>query len=366
MDIEKRIKIIKALNSDYEIQKEAGLFTAITSVIGASFSDVFNPDDISGSLMKIATTAVMGYFFGIWWSLATAVLQYGFGIDIKVILQTINSVLSSFISTVFNSGTQNQVNTDKASEELTDEVMIASNITGPQLEEPIGNMITAAQKDMLVKEAGIGGLAKLFGGSLKGFMTVSSGGFIRKVIGTIIKGLLAGAGIGVGASALMRGVSPSSNSSSETIGLPEISFNRNDSREVGTKKQRDTRKANKTLRHYVGRSSGAGETPHINDANDKDEGSEAWYMPNNSGDFGRTLWNWVFDIYPDMNNSAEDILYGNFVNVYDSIKPDFYKYNDRSVLNTSGSVVRIPKTIKGKRVQTVKNIVDIILDSIRV
>jgi len=366
LDIDKRIKILKAINEPYDIEKEAGLFTAITSVIGAAFSDVFNPEDISGSLMKIATTAVMGYFFGIWWSIATAVLQYGFGIDIKVILTTINSILSKFISTVFSSGTQREVDVDRASEELTAEVMDAANVSGPSLDEPIGNVITADQQYELVKQGGIGGLARLFGGSLKGFMQTTSGGFLKKIIGTIIKGLLVGSGIGVGTAAVMRGTKPGARNLSETLPVPDILPDFGDAKETVPTPKRTPQRIGKSVKSYVGRPSNEGRTYHVNDADVNGEGTEAWYIPNNTGDFGRTIWGWIFAIYPDAPPAAEQIIYNKFIPVYNSMKSDFLKYNERANLNTAGSYVRIPKTIKGKRVHTVKDIVDIILDSIKV
>lgn len=358
LDINKRIELLESISSN-ELKKEAGMFSAITSIISSVFSDVFNINDISGSLMRIATTAVMGYFFGIWWSIATAILQYGFGIDIEVILNTIVSVLSKFISTVFNSNKQDEIDVDKASEQLADEVMKTSNVSGPTLEEPIGNIITANKKESLIKEAGIG--SKLFGSSLKAFMTTSSGGFLKKLIGTIIKGLLVGSGIGVGTAAAMRSIKPGQHASSETIALPEISLNRKDRHPKETKKN-----TSKSLRSYMGPPSGEGKSYHLNDADENSEGQEAWFIPNKTSDFGRTIYNWIFAVYPDISNSAETILYDNFMKVYNSIKRDFNRYNKNMELYTNGAYVRIPKTINGKRIHTVKDIVDIILDSIRV
>jgi len=360
LNIEKRIKILKALTESKEIQKEAGMFTAITSIIGAAFGDVYNPEDVSGSLMKIATTAAMGYFFGMWWSIATAVLQYGFGIDIKVILTTITSVLSKFIYTVFGSGKQDTVDVDRASEQLTEEVMTESNISGLELDEQIGNIITAEHKNMIVKEAGLGGLTRMFGGSLKSFMTTSSGSFLKKIIGTIIKGLLIGSGIGVGTAAVIRGTKPGARNLSETLPVPDIF---KDKKNVIKSKVKTTPKS---IINYVGKPSGAGISYHQNDADKNDEGSEAWYIPNNSGDFGKVVWNWIFTIYPDISKTAEQLLHSNFMQVYNSIKQDFYKYNKNKNLNMAGTYVRIPKTIKGKRIHTVKDIVDVVLNSITV
>lgn len=357
MDIDKRIKILKAINTPYDIEKEAGLFTAITSVIGASFSDVFNPDDISGSLMRIATTAAMGYFFGVWWSIATAVLQYGFGIDIKTILTSINYILSKFISTVFSSGKQNEVDVDKATEQLTTKIMEASNISGSKLDEPIENIVNADQQYQLIKQAGIG--SWFLKGSLKGFMKTTSGGFLRKLIGTIIKGLLVGAGIGVGTAAVMRGTKPGVKNLSETIPVP---FGDNSEKSVSKSIQKKHRKS---IQDYLGAPSNEGRTYHVNDADIEGEGSEAWYIPNNTGDFGETIWNWIFTIYPNASPSAEQIVYNNFLQIYSSIKSDFMKYNERVNLTNSGNYVRIPKTIKGKRIHTIKDIVDLILSHIQ-
>jgi len=359
LDIDKRIKILKAINEPYDIKKEAGLFTAITSVIGASFSDVFNPNDISGSLMKIATTAVMGYMFGMWWSIATAVLQYGFGIDIKTILTVINDVLSKFISTVFSSGNHKEIDVDRTTENLTTEVMDLSNISGPKLEEPIGNIITANQQNEFIKQAGIG--SKLLGGSLKAFMKTTSGGFLRRLIGTIIKGLLVGSGIGIGTAAVIRGTKPGAKSLTETLPVSSILPDFENKEEKS-----DKRMVSKSLINYVGRPSNEGRTYHVNDADVEGEGTEAWYIPNNTGDFGKTIWNWIFVVYPNMPPSAEQIIYNNFVQIYSSILSDFLNYNEKEKLNVYGSYVRIPKVIKNKSIHTIKDIVDIILNSIKV
>jgi hypothetical protein len=357
LESSKRIKILKALNEDCYIKKEAGMFTAITSLISAAFSDVFNPNDISGSLMKIVTTATMGYFFGFWWSALTAILQYGFGVDLETILTTINNILSKFISTIFNNNQQDKVNVDKASEQLTEEVLKQSNISGPTLEEPVGNFITAEQQNFIIKEAaGAGLLSKVFSGGLKGFMRSSSGGFIRRIIGTLIKGLLVGAGIGVGTSAVLRGTKPRqyTKEDSDTITQPE---------KEDVSSERDNSKK-RTLKYYAGPFSGQGKTYHLNNANKDGEGNEAWYIENKTGDFGKTIWNWIFTVYPNMNKKAEAILYDNFMRIYNSLKKEFLQYNNQKSLNAFGEYVRIPKTLQGKRIHTIKDIVDLILESL--
>ncbi len=352
MKIQDRIDVIKNINSlSQPLVKEAGLISGLAQ----AFSAVFNPNEPVASIAKILTNFTFGYYLGLPWAIMVAILQYGFGIHIGNVLEKLSSVVGEFF--VENKG--KKVNADIAADSLANKTISSLNLSEEQLNKPIDPRIIdfASKQDKLIKTAvGAGWVAKQ--------IAKSQGGFIVRMLKIIIKALLIGGGIGVAGSALSSGIKGLTDdvSKKETIS-PEPT------KPLSSRKRPDTQMpAARTPRrqnilNFVGPASGKGTAYHINDANENDEGREAWYVPNTSGDFGRMVWSWIFSVYPNMRSMVAQAIQRNFLRAYAPINTAIVRFNKGQNINIPGIPIRIPNRIGNKAIHNIKDLVDIVLSS---
>jgi len=364
MNQQERIKKIKALSENPLIIKEAGLIGMFSEALSATF----DPDDPKGSVAKIATSAALAYYFGLPWAIAGAILQYGFGIHVGTLLDT----LSGAFAYVFNKNKDTKVDPDQAANEMADITIKETGIPNQKLNEPIGEAIVNSvalannkHRNTLIKEAGAATvLAKWVAKS-------SKGGFIKTVLVKIFKALLAGAGIGVVGAAISRGVGLSGRTPSLFQSDDTKPSQTDSNRLVPTSKLPSSISLpgkispvqRRSILGHTGPASGAGQTHHVNDADQNDQGREAWYMPNTSGDFGRTVWGWIWQIYPSMNRAVAATIYQNYMRAFAPINAEIKRFNIGSNINYAGALVRIPPKIGNKELHSVKDIVDLTLSS---
>ena len=322
--------------------KEAGIIGALSSYVGT----VFDKNDIVGSIAKIATNTVLAYYLGIPWAIFGAIIQYGFNIDVS-------DILSKLVSTVvdyFTGHGDKPVDADATADALADKTIQTAGLPSDKLEQPISEemlSIAGFNRNSLIKEAG----AATFVASWLG---KTQGGFIKKVLFTIIKSIIIGGGLGVVGAAVaggIRGSLPGQPAAQpETPATPEPASG-ND-QPVPTTRRQPT-----SVLHYVGQSSGYGTDQHLNDADKNDTGANAWYATNDQGDFARTIWSWIFKVYPNMRRPVAVAIQQNYLRAVSPVIQTIRQFND----NMNSNLVRMPNKINGKSITSKKDVVDVVL-----
>jgi hypothetical protein len=323
-----------------ELIKEAGIVGALSEYA----STVFDKNDITGSIAKIATNTILAYYLGIPWAIFGAILQYGFDIDVSDIISKLVTVLVDF----FKGNGDKPVNPDATAEELADKTIKDAGLSDTQLEQPITDEVLNASgaysNNNLVKEGGAIGFAASWLGK-------TQGGFIKKILVTIIKSIILGGGIGIVGAGVASGIrgtqsptTPATPAGQPVAGQPATG-------------QPAVDQPRTNILNYVGSPSGYGMEPHLNDADKDDVGTNAWYAPNDQGDFARTIWSWLFKIYPNMRQAVAMAIQKNYLRAVAPVMQTIAQFND----DMNANLVRIPNKINNKPMTSKKDVVDAVL-----
>ena len=354
-----RTKLINRANEI--IIKEAFDFSSIENALKDTVSKLINPHDIVGSISQILFEGLIIAKFGPLWGLFTAVLDKGFNINIESVYRTVINLFKSHISTtqvtaenaessaadLANKAAQQLgITSDKASQTSIEDVLSA----GPEKAAMYYKL-----EEQLIKQANSKNIIKT--SSLLGF---ASGGFITSILKMLFKALLMGSLASLVGGAIVGGIRGNSNPAqpTQTVSTPSqqpVSTQQTSNIQApapNTPKPADMNTL-KSLYRQVGRASGQGEQKHINNADYEKGGTSAWYLKNDTGDFGEFLYDWIETIYPDMNNRFSRILQSRYNSIYTTIRSEFEQWSDGEDIDKVNAYIRVPPRFK-----TVKQIVD--------
>lgn len=337
-----RIKVINSINK----QAEFSLTNMLLDGLSSTFASI-QQDPITG-IAQILLEGIIFTQLGWMGAIITTILDVGLGINVKSLFNAIKTYIIPFM-------TQNlgkSINVDSASTQLTNSVISSLNVSPTdanktfgdvQQEKPelksVGNLFSKNEKDIIVKEAFLGGLLSKL--TLKG------------LIGSTIKALLIGAGFKSAGGAVVSGVK-------SMLGLDKETP-KNTTQTTDKKDQPDQLKEN-TILKYVGKPSGDEESNKVypNDAKKGDtEGGQSFYIIS-AGRFEDMMLDLVFRVYPNIKKEVARIIEKNFNKIVSQVKKEFVDWNDENI-DQRGTYIRVPTQINGKKLNSFKDIVDLIL-----
>ena len=339
MNKKSRIKLIKDINKQ-ALLKQAD----IAEILSSNFSSIIDKDHPYESILKIISTGVITRTFGLPWGVITAVLGTA-GIDINSVFSKLKEVLSSFFAT---NPTITNDNVDTHATNLANQVLQHSSISQETLQTELqpaeANELYFLKKYAGPIDSGVFSTLKSVLGLTSKTGRFSFGGLLSSILFAVIKSLFIGGGLTLGAEYLASKIrdkgKPAEQTSTQTI-------------------QQDQSKPKETsLLQYIKsitHSSGKGEVIHKNDSDVNNKGNYAWYVPSN-GDLSKTLYNWIFEIYPEIPNNMEDVISENYSKVINPLLAIIQKWNSENIKQLQE--VRIPNSFI-----TRKQIVDYILSS---
>ena len=354
-----RTKLINRANDI--IIKEAFDFSSIENVLKDTVSKLINPNDIVGSISQLLFEGLITAKFDFLWGLFTAVLDKGFNINVESVFRTVINLFKSHIST-------NQVtseNAESAASDLANKAAQQLGVTSDKaaqtsIEDLLGKgpektALVYKLEEQLIKQASSKELIKT--SSLLGF---ASGGFITSILKVLFKALLMGSLASLAGGAIVGGIRGNSNPSQPAQPILGPSQQPTSTQQTSniqapvpnTPKPIDI-KVLKSLNRQLGQPSGQGEQKHINNADYEKGGTSAWYLQNDTGDFGEFLYDWIDSVYPDMNDKFSRILQSRYNSIYTPIKFEFEQWSDGEDINKVNAYIRVPPRFK-----TVKQIVD--------
>ena len=342
MNKKSRIKLIKDINKQ-ALLKQAD----VAELLSSNFSSIIDKDHPYESILKIISTGVITRTFGLPWGIITVVLGTA-GIDINSIFSKLKEVLSSFFAT---NPTITNDNVDSHATNLANQVLQHSSISQETLQTEL-QPAEASQLDFLKKYAApidSGMFSKLT--SVLGLASktgkFSFGGLLSGILFAVIKALFIGGGLTLAAEYVASKIrdkgKPAEQSSSSTT--------QTNTQDQSKPKETSLLQYIKSITH----SSGKGEVIHKNDSDINNKGNYAWYVPSN-GDLSKTLYNWIFEIYPEIPNNVEDVISENYSKVINPLLSIIQKWNSENINQLQE--VRIPNNFI-----TRKQIVDYILSS---
>lgn len=325
----------------------------LSSVFGAlskAVSGMIDKNDIAGSILQIIADGLITMYGGVWWGLASAILNYGFGINIKTVWTALKRVFTSF----FKSGKAQSVtpaNLDSVADGLTKQTMSLIPLPEDKADKPLAEIFEESPEILstgsyynngeLVKVAfGIGTIAGWIG-------ELTTKGFFDDLLENTIKALLKGAGVGIVGSSAAKGLGLGGGGSAGTTStaLPP-----------DTSVPPTTQGKKIDVMRYIGTPSGKGQSEYANDADENGDGEKMWMLPNNTGTFEELMFGWFEKIYSNCPTNLKSIIYKNFNQAAATVRKQFEKFNANTDIDSVGAYIRVPNNFTN-----VKQIVDSIL-----
>ena len=360
MNKKTRIKLIRSINKQalYSevLYKQAG----VEDFLSNNFSTLIDKNNPFDSILNLLGIGSATIFFGPLSGIIVTFLGY-FGIDLSFLLSKIKEVLKYFFDT---KPTISTGNVDTHAEALASKVTEGLNIPAAVLEQSV-EQVTANDFNLygLQKTAGFGFvdvynkknnqinvdiLKKIFGMSDKA--TGAKGGFLRRLIFFIIKALFLGGITAAGVGFITENApKPLIQTPGQAPQVPGQALTQ-PSGQVALPK-------NTLLAHIEKKypSSGKGQQIHKNDADEHNNGRYAWFIT--STDLNQTIYDWIFEIYPDIPDNIENVIYNNYEKIINPLLNDIQKYNPENINDIYE--IRIPNSFTSR-----KQIVDHLLSSL--
>jgi hypothetical protein len=319
----KKIAIIKSLH------KEAFDLNSLTDMFVSSLKSLIDPNHPIESVLQLIAEGFIASKFGFIGGIVAAVLNM-FGINIG----TLWNLLSSHLGVFIHENKNNQFDINQAASQIANQTVDSLSIPQDAANQPMMDVVGSKHNNGIVKEAagGIGGFA------------------LTSLLKSIIKAALIGAGYstatGMIGSAVGFGAKPSQTKKPETpISATQIA---------------PIKQPQNTILNYVGNPSSEGEIYHRNTADLEETSGYAWYLTGD-GNFNRYMYEWIFDVYPEMPDNIETIVNKYYPRAISQIKREFSKWNPEINIDTRGENIRVPQSINGIELHTIKDIVDLIL-----
>ena len=340
-------------NTNKEITVEAFDLSSVFSSLTNAVSTVIDKNDVAGSILQIIADGLIVMYGGIWWGIASAVLNYGFGINVKSIWVALRRVFSYF----FKSGkaeTLSQSTVDSTADDLSKRTLSLLPIPDDQANRPLADIFeekpeilsnaTYHQDGQIVKVAfGLGTILGWIGKlTTKGFF----GDLLKNTIKAILVAIVTVMGVKKGKEILQ----PTKPGEGATGALP-----------TNTSVPPTLPGKEMDILHYLGQPSGKGETVYANDADENGDGERMWMLPNNVGDFNQFMFSWFQIIYHNCPANLQGIIEKYFSLAAKRIKQAFEKFNPDTDINQQGAYIRVPNNFTN-----IKQIIDNILYSISV
>lgn len=326
-----RIKYIKACANN-EIVKSANIGGEIADVLVNSIKGLIDPNNIVASILQLGLEGIIAAKFGFLWGIVASVLDKVFGINVKNLLKLITGNVGNFIKANPDISQLSPGTIDSISSQITNATLSTAGIDNKDANVPIQQLTDKLNETNASINFGIVKDAQL----ASKLASLSIGGIVKAIIAALLRG--------AAASASVVAVQQSDNKIAPKDSV--ISPSKTD-------------RINNKILSMVGKPSGKGEVYHKNDASkESDEGDNAWFITS-SGNFSKTLYNWIVGIYPNMPENIENKVYDNFAKITQPLRKLFIEYNQDINIDSSGEYIRVPKEFK-----TQKQIVDTILANI--
>ena len=349
-----RKQILLTMQQNDQLVVEALDLSSILSTLTNAVANVIDKNDIAGSILQIIADGVIVMYGGIWWGLASAILNYGFGINIKTVWAALKRIFSSF----FKSGKADTVTPgtlDSTSENLANQTMSLISLPDDKASKPISELIeenpeiaTSAcrnENGEIIKTAfGLGTILGWIG-------KLTTKGFFGDLLKNTIKALLAGAGIGVATATGVSVIKQNLPAATNTGLPPSVSVPPTITPPIGQYKQPAI-----NIQKYIGNPSGKGEKTYANDADKDGSGTRMWILPNNVGSFEEFMFSWFENIYPDCPENLARTIESNFAKATSQIKRALEEFNINKNIDDAGSYIRVPNNFT-----SIKQIIDSIL-----
>ena len=330
MNKKSRVRVLKMLN------KQAFGIDDIVNYIVNAIKQTIDPENPITSVLQLIAEGFIFSKFGAIGSIVAVILDKALGINVSTLWKVLSDNLGSFMSS--NKG---NVDLDKASSQIANQTISALNVPNEDAAKPFDQLrqengiYTGAfvKSDRLIKEAG-----GLFGIGLWGLLKA------------IAKAALIGAGFSAGGNLISNVISPSNTSSNtQKSDVPE-----------NAQQTTVPQKVVKSLLKLVGNPSGDGEVYHKNTADINESSGYAWYITS-QGKFEKFVYDWLYKIYGNTTEQVDQTIDTYFMQAIAPLKREIAKWNPEENIDSAGASIRIPHSINGIEMHTVKDLVDFVL-----
>ncbi len=346
---EARIKFIKACATKSPvIIKDAGMGEQLADMLTNSIKDLIDPNNIVTSILQLGLEGLIGAKFGFMWSIFVTVLDKVFGINVKNLFKLITGNVGGFLKSSPDIASMSSGTLDAVASKLTNATLSTAGIDSNNANIPIQTLAEKSTEATAMLTAGI-------------IKDAQAAGFLAKLsIGSLIKSIITALLRGAAASMSVSAVQQSGNLSNKPATNDEqVGGSGSSSGNTTSTMPAQRLNPTKSVLKRVGNPSGKGEVSHVNDASINDDaGNKSWYITS-SGNFTKTMFNWVVAIYPDMPENIETKIYDNFIKAARPVRDLFSKWNSGIDIDSPKEYIRVPSNFT-----TQKQIVDTILSAI--